>query len=134
MNWISHTNPGIKYYSGSALYEKQFILPSSISGHRIFLNLGDVREIASVKVNNINCGVVWCPPFRVEITRSAKVGTNNLEIEVINFWPNRIIGDLYLPTHKKYTKTNIRTLNRNTPLMDSGLLGPINIELISQDK
>ena len=134
MNWISHTNPGIKYYSGSALYEKQFILPSSISGHRIFLNLGDVREIASVKVNNINCGVVWCPPFRVEITRSAKVGTNNLEIEVINFWPNRIIGDLYLPTHKKYTRTNIRTLNRNTPLMDSGLLGPINIELISQDK
>ncbi len=86
-----------------------------------------MRELAEVKVNGKSCGIVWCPPFRVDITSAVKPGENKLEIEVVNFWPNRIIGDASLPPDQRLTQTNIRNLKANTPLMESGLLGPVRI-------
>ena len=86
-----------------------------------------MRQLAEVRVNGQSLGVVWAPPFRVEITAAAQSGTNQLEVEVVNFWPNRIIGDQALPPEKRYTRTNIRKLTKDTPLMESGLLGPVRL-------
>jgi hypothetical protein len=91
------------------------------------LDLGSLRELAEVKVNGKSCGITWAPPFRVDITGAVKPGANKLEIDVVNFWPNRIIGDAGLPPEQRRTKTNIRKLTANTPLMESGLFGPVQI-------
>ena len=80
-----------------------------------------------MKVNGQSCGITWCPPFRVDITRALKAGANQLEIEVVNFWPNRIIGDDALPREQRLTRTNIRRLTSQTPLMESGLFGPVRL-------
>ena len=93
----------------------------------LWLDLGNVRELAEVRLNGRSLGVLWAPPWRVEITGAAKPGTNTLEIEVVNFWPNRIIGDQFLAPEKRFTRTNIRKLTRDTPLMESGLLGPVRV-------
>ncbi len=125
-SWTTRAEPGIKYYSGTAVYRKTFTcrLPA---GQKRLLDLGDVRELAEVKVNGHSCGIAWTPPFRVDITDAVKPGNNQLEIEVVNFWPNRIIGDQFLPPAGRFTKTNIRKLTKTTPLMESGLLGPVRL-------
>jgi len=128
LNWKSHTNSGIKYYSGAATYSKTFDLPEQLKGmpfDRLCLDLGDVRELAEVRLNGLSLGVLWARPMRAEIGAAVKPSGNKLEITVVNFWPNRIIGDQFLPPEKRFTRTNIRKLTRNTPLMDAGLLGPV---------
>lgn len=128
-SWTEHSNPRIKFYSGTANYTKTFELPPRNTQHatRLFLDLGDVRELAEVKVNGKSCGVTWTPPFRVDITDAVKPGANQLEIEVVNFWPNRIIGDAKLPKEQRLTKTNVRKLTSENQLMKSGLFGPVRI-------
>jgi len=127
-SWPTRAEPGIKYYSGTAVYEKTFDRPATaLQDARLFLDLGDVRELAEVKLNGRSCGVVWCPPFRVEITGQLKTAGNRLEVAVVNFWPNRIIGDANLPVALRFTRTNIRALTASTPLTESGLLGPVRI-------
>ncbi len=130
-SWPTRTEPGIKFYSGTAVYEKMFTLPSPIPDAKsqiLFLDLGDVRELAEVKVNGQSCGIVWCPPWRVEVTKAVKPGVNKLEIEVVNFWPNRIIGDAGLPESQRLTRTNIRKLTAKTPLEPAGLFGPVTLQ------
>ena len=131
VDWTTRPEPGVKFYSGTATYEKNFDIadPSPITRYssRIILDLGDVRELAEVKVNGQSCGIAWCPPYLVDITSAVKPGENKLEIDVVNFWPNRIIGDASLPPDQRLTQTNIRNLKANTPLMESGLLGPVRI-------
>jgi hypothetical protein len=129
-SWPTRPEPGIKFYSGTAVYERVFELPQSAIANRhspIFLDLGDVHELAEVKVNGKSCGIVWCPPFRVEVTSAVKPGENQLQIEVVNFWPNRIIGDASLPQAQRLTRTNIRKLTAKTPLEPAGLLGPVQL-------
>ena len=92
-----------------------------------------VREMAEVRLNGKNLGVVWCPPWQVEITDAVKPGENVLEIDVVNLWPNRLIGDGKLPPEKRLTKTNVRTFydlakQGVEPLLESGLLGPVTLE------
>jgi hypothetical protein len=125
-SWTARAEAGIKYYSGTAVYRKTFTPPAA-AGQRIVLDLGGVRELAEVKVNGHSCGIVWTPPFRVDITDALKAGENLLEVEVVNFWPNRIIGDQFLPPAQRLTRTNIRKLAKTTPLMESGLLGPVRL-------
>jgi hypothetical protein len=130
VSWSVRTEPGIKFYSGTATYEKTFDLPQSAIGHRpskIYLDLGNVHELAEVRVNGKSCGITWTPPFRVDVTDAVRPGENKLEIEVVNFWPNRIIGDASLPPAQRLTRTNIRKLTANTPLMESGLIGPVRL-------
>lgn len=130
VSWTTRSEPGIKFYSGTATYEKSFDLPPSAIRHppsKLWLDLGDVRELAEVKVNGQSCGITWVPPFRADITGAVTSGANRLEIEVVNFWPNRIIGDASLPPAQRLTRTNIRKLTANTPLMESGLFGPVQI-------
>jgi hypothetical protein len=130
VSWTMRSEPGIKYYSGTAIYEKSFDLQQSASSNpqsKLWLDLGSVRELAEVKVNGQSCGIVWTPPFRADITGAVKPGENKLEIEVVNFWPNRIIGEASLPPAQRLTRTNIRKLTANTPLMGSGLFGPVQL-------
>ena len=129
-SWPTRPEPGIKFYSGTAVYEKAFDLPQSAIGNRqsaIFLDLGNVQELAEVKLNGKPCGITWSPPFRVDITDAVKPGANRLQIEVVNFWPNRIIGDAALPPDQRLTRTNIRKLTAKTALTESGLLGPVRV-------
>jgi hypothetical protein len=130
VSWTARPEPGIKFYSGTAVYQKMVSIPDSAlrTPHSaLLLDLGGVRELAEVKVNGKSCGIVWCPPFRADITAAVKPGANKLEIEVVNFWPNRIIGDAGLPPDQRLTRTNIRNLKANTALPESGLLGPVRI-------
>jgi hypothetical protein len=129
VSWPARSEPGIKHYSGTAVYRKSFDLPAAARprAQRLFLDLGHVRELAEVKVNGKSCGIVWAPPFRVDVTEAVRPTGNTLEIEVVNFWPNRVIGDAALPEAQRLTKTNILELKANTPLVESGLLGPVTL-------
>ena len=131
VSWTERQEQGVKYFSGTAVYEKTFDIPgpSLHTDHtgRALLDLGDLRELAEVRVNGKSCGITWSPPFQVDITEALKPGGNRLEIEVVNFWPNRLIGDAALPTERRLTRTNIRKLTKGTKLMESGLLGPVRI-------
>ncbi len=129
VSWPQRSEEGIKYYSGKATYHKTFDLPESLrrDRHRLSLDLGDVKNLATVRLNGRNFGTLWAVPFRVDATEAIKPTGNKLEVEVVNFWPNRIIGDQFLQPEKRFTRTNIRKLTKDTPLMESGLLGPVRI-------
>jgi hypothetical protein len=127
VSWTERPEPGIKHYSGTAVYSKDFGMPEAVGGSRIRLDLGRVRELAEVRLNGKSCGIVWAPPFSVDVTGALKPGVNRLEIEVVNFWPNRIIGDAALPPAGRLTRTNVRKLTKDTALMPSGLLGPVSL-------
>ncbi len=131
VDWTQRDEPGIKFYSGTALYCQTFDVPADAlpktPARKLWLDLGFVRELAGVKVNGQSCGILWTPPWRVDISKTVKPGLNELEIEVVNFWPNRIIGDALLVPEQRLTRTNIRKLTKDTKLMPSGLLGPVRL-------
>ncbi|MGQ9823136.1 MAG: glycosylhydrolase-like jelly roll fold domain-containing protein, partial [Thermogutta sp.] len=130
-DWTKRPEPGIRFYSGIAVYEKELELSQGdlpTPDERLWLDLGSLRELAEVFVNDRSCGIVWAPPFRVDISRAVRPGKSRLRIEVVNFWPNRIIGDAALPEDQRLTRTNIRKLTADTELMPSGLFGPIRLE------
>ena len=138
-NWIENSQGGIKYYSGTATYRKLFNLNEVNEGvknengsvRRLYLDLGNVQDVAEVRLNGKKLGILWCAPWRVEITGIVKSSGNQLEIDVINLWANRVIGDLNLPKEKRFTKTHdgfrFDMIRGSTPLLDSGLLGPVRI-------
>jgi hypothetical protein len=130
VDWTKRAEAGIRYYSGTAVYRKQFNLTSlPAAGEKLLLNLGEVHEEASVRLNGADLGVVWTRPPRVDITRAVRAGKNDLEITVVNLWPNRLIGDAGLPPENRFTETNIRKFVPTTPLLLSGLLGPVKLEV-----
>ena len=92
-SWSEQADPGIRYFSGHATYVRTFTSDRLADGERVTLDLGDVREIATVKLNGRDLGTLWFAPFRVDITEALEVGTNRLEVTVVNCWPNRMIGD-----------------------------------------
>jgi hypothetical protein len=130
-DWTKRPEEGIHYYSGTATYRKQFELsPSEAQRLRstAFLDLGVVKNLARVRLNGHDLGVVWTAPWRVEISGAVKAGANDLEIEVVNLWPNRLIGDARLPKEQRRTVTNVEKFNKpNTALLESGLLGPVTV-------
>jgi hypothetical protein len=130
-DWTSRPEPAIQYFSGTALYRKTFNITQSMAGRRLFLDLGIVKETARVRLNGKDLGVLWCHPWRVEITGTIRQGENKLEVEVVNLWPNRLLGDKRLQPEQRRTHTNVE-LNPAQPLMTSGLLGPVRI--VTRDK
>jgi len=140
-DWIKRPEEGIRLYSGTAIYHKTFTLTGG-PGNRapFYLSLGSVKYTARVKLNGKDLGIVWTAPWRVEITGALKAGANELEIEVINLWPNRRIGDASLPEEKRYTQSNVTfsPINPANPpersgLYTSGLLGPVLIQSTAVD-
>ncbi len=122
LSWSQHPEPGIRYYSGTARYSTTIELPDL---REWTLDLGEVREIAEVWLNGRPLGILWKQPFTVKLGSAARQGANHLEIEVVNLWPNRLIGDQNLPPEKRFTSTNITKFTATSPLMPSGLLGPV---------
>ena len=113
-----------------------FNLPQAVTQNprsRMYLDLGTVKNVARVRLNGRDLGVVWTAPWHVEITGAVRPGVNDLEIEVANLWPNRLIGDAALPKEKRLTMTNVQTYDKSRTmvgspksavLLPSGLLGP----------
>jgi hypothetical protein len=126
-SWTEHAEAGIRHYSGTATYTKTFDMPQATykSDTTWLLDLGGVHEIASVRLNGKALGVLWTPPFQIEITEVLQEKDNLLEIDVVNNWPNRLIGDAGLPEAQRLTRTNVTKFSADMPLMPSGLLGPV---------
>lgn len=127
-SWTQSTDPGVRYFSGTATYRTTVKLPQSALGQSLWLNLGDVREIATVRVNGQEVGTVWRAPYVVRIDPWLRAGANTVEIDVSNLWPNRLIGDLQPGVTKRYAQTNNRAYRANSPLLPSGILQPVGME------
>jgi hypothetical protein len=129
ISWSESADPGIKYFSGTATYTGSFDVPAHwfVSGTRYWLDLGDVKNVAEIKVNGRPLGTVWKRPFRVDATETLKPGPNALEIKVANLWVNRLIGDKQPGAAKTYTYTAVEFYKADSPLLPSGLLGPVRI-------
>lgn len=155
-SWSVHESPGVRYYSGTGVYRKTFRVPSAMlgTGNRFCLDLGRVAAIAQVTLNGRDIGTLWRPPYRADVTEALRAGENSLEIRVTNLWPNRMIGDEHLPedsdrhpdgTLKSWpdwvqtgqpspagrsTFTSWRLWNKDSPLLESGMLGPVRLECV----
>jgi hypothetical protein len=131
VDWTKHPSEQIRHYSGTATYRRTFDLPapspSAARPGRLFLDIGTVHNIARVRLNGKDLGVIWCAPWRVDISEAVQTSGNRLEIDVANLWPNRLIGDATLPPEKRLTRTNV-AFSKDQPLLPSGLLGPVTIE------
>jgi hypothetical protein len=130
IDWSKSPVQAIRHYSGTAVYNNTFELAAdAINGKALYLNLGGVSVSAKITVNGQDLGVVWRKPFQVDISKAVKPGKNELNIEVVNLWPNRLIGDENLPENERKTFTNMRVHKANSKLFQSGLLGPVTIQL-----
>jgi hypothetical protein len=182
ISWPESPDAGVKYFSGTATYVKGFDLPTGYfaTGRTVVLNLGEVKQIASVRVNGKDLGVLWKPPFEMDVTGALNAGANALEVRVTNFWVNRLIGDeqqpddaqwgrggrggrggagtfpttasaatgargpgggvplasipdwltqgQVRPSRGRYTFTSYKFYGKDSPLLESGLLGPVKLE------
>jgi hypothetical protein len=124
ISWTESKDPGIRDYSGTATYSRDFDLPDKLP-NRIVLDLGKVDVIASVTVNGQSFGDVWKAPFAVDITAALHPGKNRLEVKVANLWDNRLIADASLPEKKRLTWTNYPMRRAGAPRLPSGILGPV---------
>jgi hypothetical protein len=139
VSWTDVEDEGVKYFSGVATYVNEFeVGPAWLgSGKRLLLDLGRVRFVGEVYVNGDSVGTVWKPPYRLDVTDAAKVGTNQLVVEVANTWSNRLVGDARTEG-KDYCRTNIaKSLTwqvpwAETPLLESGLLGPVTLLVVKE--
>ena len=135
-SWHEHSDPGVKYFSGSATYTKRLDAPADwfAPGAGLWLDLGDVENLAEVAVNGQELGVVWREPFRVDVSGALREGTNTLEITVTNLWVNRIIGDRQTGAGRKYTYTSMPFYRASSRLLPSGLLGPVRLLRVDSPK
>ncbi|MCX7675864.1 MAG: glycosyl hydrolase, partial [Alteraurantiacibacter sp.] len=123
-----HADPGVKYFSGEATYSRDFTPPKGWKpGQPLWLNLGEAREVAEVRVNGQHAGWAWRAPYRVDLSSVTRKGRNRLEIRVANLWVNRLIGDRQ-PGAQKVTWTAMPTYLPDAPLRPSGLIGPVTLE------
>jgi hypothetical protein len=128
-SWTESSDAGIKYFSGTATYNKTINAPASwfAKDADLWIDLGDVKNIAEVKVNGKPLGIVWKKPFRLNVTGALKAGDNKVEISVTNLWVNRLIGDAQPNVTNKITYTTMPFYQANSKLLPSGLMGPVKI-------
>jgi len=127
-SWTDSHVAGVKYFSGTATYKTTWTpAPGTLAaGERVMLDLGDVREIADVRVNGRPVATLWKAPYAVDVTKVLRPGANAIEVQVTNLWVNRLIGDAQEGA-EKVTFTVNPPYNANAPLRPSGLLGPVRI-------
>jgi hypothetical protein len=130
MDWTKVSVPELRYYSGQATYRIGFDAPDVEKGRDVFLSLGRVYNIASVRLNGQDLGVAWCAPWRVRVPEDAlKAKGNALEITVANLWVNRLIRDSGLPEAERQTWIPEKSpFSPGDALQPSGLLGPVRLE------
>ncbi|TCM19723.1 alpha-L-rhamnosidase-like protein [Novosphingobium sp. PhB165] len=122
------SDPGVKYFSGEATYSRSFALPKGAKpGQPLWLDLGQVGDLAEVRVNGQPVGAAWHAPYRIDIGKAVKSGSNTIEVKVANLWVNRLIGDAQ-PGAQKITWTALPTYKADAPLRPSGLIGPVVLE------
>ncbi len=148
-DWTLNKNEGIKYYSGIATYRNNINIPKKTMSDRntdLFLDLGEVCNLARVRINGKDLGIIWTAPYQLNISDALHAGNNQIEIEVANLWPNRLIGDEQFPddgikdnkwpewllknqprTSGRYTFTTARFYKKDSPLLKSGLIGPVRL-------
>ncbi|MDR3228382.1 MAG: hypothetical protein LBT53_03060 [Puniceicoccales bacterium] len=149
-DWTKHPAPGIRAYSGTAIYKKQFdAAPAALTAKKLYLDLGVVKNIARVRLNGKDLGDIWTSPWRVDISGLLRPKDNHIEIEVANLWANRLIADDSLPAHgpargqswsqwldagaplnpksTRLTFATARHFRKTTPILPSGLLGPVTL-------
>jgi len=149
-SWTESDNENIRFFSGIATYRKSFEVPATVAAQkRLFLQLGDLAEIAEVTLNGQRLGLSWLPPYRLEVTKAIQPGTNQLEVRVANLWANRLNGDSLLPESQRFTRSNLDRIQTDPtsdssygrvpkgktrpvyttlpPLMKSGLFGPVQL-------
>lgn len=161
ISWSEHSNPGVKYFSGTATYRRQIEVPKALLApdRTLSLDLGRVAVIAQVRLNGHDLGILWKPPFCADVTEILRAGANDLAVNVVNLWVNRLIGDEQLPDDcewqpqsggevlarypdwllenkprptRRVAFTVWKHWTRNDPLMESGLLGPVRILLMGR--
>ncbi len=157
-DWSKHSHAGIRYYSGTAVYRTRFPLQNIEPGARVLLDLGKVGIMAEVRLNGRDLGILWKPPYCVDVTDVLNPGNNALEIKVVNLWINRMIGDEQLPEDSdrnpngtlkswpawlaegkpsptgRYTFTSWRLWKKDDPLVESGLLGPVTLQRMEKPR
>lgn len=132
IDWTTSGDERIQYYSGTAFYRNAFSMKEIKKGEKLFIGLGALTSMAKVKVNGQYAGGVWTAPYQLEITDFVKEGENELEIEVVNNWMNRIIGDQKLPEKERTTWCVVHPYNAQSPLQASGLFGPVEVLTFKQ--
>jgi len=127
-SWSVNADAGVKYFSGAGTYTKTIQASGDWfkKGAHLWINLGDVKNLAEVKVNGKSLGIVWHEPFRVDATGALKPGANEVVVTVTNAWVNRLIGDQQ-PNATKYTFADVKPYKASSPLLPSGLLGPVTV-------
>ena len=153
-DWTGHSDEGIRYYSGIVNYTKEIYMDPDLfsdlaEGRRVHLHLGKVHDMAGITLNGKKLGCVWTAPWSVDVSEAIRAGENHLEIKVANRWPNRLIGDEHMPydgivngefpawitggkerTSGRYTYTTLDCFDAGSPLLPSGLLGPVVLEVL----
>jgi len=134
--WNENPDPGVEYFSGTGTYQKSIRAEEDWfkPENELWLDLGTVKNLAEVIVNDKSLGIVWKRPFRVSVTDELKPGENKLEIKVTNLWVNRLIGDQQPGITEKYTYTTMPFYQADSPLLPSGLLGPVQIINLSVEQ
>jgi hypothetical protein len=137
-SWTTHADPGVKHFSGTATYTTTFRAPSVNAKNtpRVFLDLGRVGDLAEVALNGRPLGILWKPPYRVDVTAHLARGNNRLEIKVTNQWTNRILGDREAEGSAKILQSDSPPADawalglgrpKDAPAPESGLLGPVTL-------
>lgn len=126
-DWTENSDLHIKYFSGKAWYTNSFKL-AKVPQTPVYIDLGKVMVMAKVKINGQEVGGVWTAPYRLNITDFVKKGVNTVEVEVVNCWRNRLIGEKNLPESERFTFQTATYLNKDSELQSSGLLGPVEIQ------
>jgi hypothetical protein len=129
ISWPDHSSPGVKYFSGTGTYTKTIQAPPEWfkANAELCIDLGDVKNLAEVIVNGKSLGIVWHAPFRVDATAALRPGANEVTIKVTNAWVNRMIGDEQTGTTTKYTFADVKPYDARSPLLPSGLIGPVKV-------
>lgn len=132
-DWTQRPEEGIRHYSGKAIYCKSFDLPQAAIQHpesQVWLSLGEVHDLATVRVNGQAFPPLWLAPWRLDIRSALKPGLNQLEIEVVTVWNNRLVGDAKLPPEQRHTYLAVSAVKPEAPLLPAGLLGPVTIQQV----
>ncbi|MCM1355032.1 MAG: discoidin domain-containing protein [Staphylococcus sp.] len=131
-DWTSSTDDAVRYYSGTAAYTTTFKAPKLKKNSRVMLNLSGLHDVATVKVNGKECGIVWSAPYTVDITDALKKGQNTLTIDVTNTWANALLGadEGKAPFDGIWTNGKYRRAEKD--LLPAGLTGPLTLTVISE--
>jgi hypothetical protein len=135
ISWTESADPGIKYFSGTATYHNSFNLDAATVKRKLILDLGELRDVAEVFINGRSAGILWKKPYQSDITQLVRTGRNDLKIEIVNLWVNRMTGDMLSDPKDRYCKTNQSYMKSEVwpggdepfRLQTAGLLGPVTL-------